>query len=57
MKSLGPNFTQIHTIRQITAKTATGNNFQPEIEINEYSTRVVKITQVVYYSSSTRVLE
>ena len=37
-------------------KTAIGNgNLQPEIEIND--TRVVKNTRVVYYSSSTRVLE
>ena len=37
-------------------KTATGNgNLQPEIEINEYSSSK-KITRVVYYSSSTRVL-
>ena len=36
--------------------TATGNgNLQPEIEINEYSSSK-KITRVVYYSSSTRVL-
>ena len=37
-------------------KTATGSgNLQPEIEINEYSSNK-KITRVVYYSSSTRVL-
>ena len=38
MKSRSPKFAQIPKIRQVTAKTATGNgNLQPEIEINEYS--------------------